>query len=774
MPIEKITLLQNVGKFDNASPGDQVPFKRFTVVYAENGSGKTTLSTIFKSLSKGDPYRIMDRKRITSANGPHIILNISGHEVTFANERWSHIYPDIHVFDDIYVSDSVCSGIEIEVSHRRNMHEFIIGHKGVELYRKYQEARNAVEIQKKIVDEKRKAISSEFCGPFSVDDFCNLSKVQNIDEEIRNAEYHLASAKSSETIRLRNGFIIPELPKFNLEIINKILETSLENVEADTSRKVKEHFEKLGQKGEEWVADGIPLIEKASACSQRKLCPFCDQDLSNSSMIACYKHYFSKSYEDLKEQISRVGIHITSLHSDQSIAAFEIGIRDMSEAQNFWKDYTSLPTLHIDVSAIKNTWVLARDGVLQALRAKMAAPLDKFSLSPEVVKSVSAFDHQRNWFLQLSDSLKYFNSKIDDIKKTATRSDISTLEHNLEILNACKIRFSQDASKMCEMYDADLRNLNTLESTKDSIRNSLDQYRQEIFPKYRDSINGYLLKFGAGFQVGPVAPINDRGGSSIRYSFIIDNAEIPLNSDSGPSFRNSLSAGDRSTLAFAFFLAMLDNDENINNRIVVIDDPVTSLDESRMSMTREVIKSLIYRVQQVIVLSHRKLFLYRLWDETQKLIDRSERDRFFSGIHISRGASGSVIELWNASSEDNSTYDRSHNLIQSYINNPESTRDRLRDVGVALRIKLEGYLRIVFPEHFPQGMFLGGFVAKCEKRLEEGGEIILSKENTDRLRQLKDYANQFHHSFSIDQDHNINEIELLNYSKQVLDFCLKR
>ena len=149
MSIENITLLQNIGKFDNVALGDQVPFKPFTIVYAENGSGKTTLSTVFKSLSKGEPSHIMDRKRVTSANDPYIILKIAGDEVTFANKQWSRPYPDIHVFDDIYVAENVCSGIEIEVSHRRNMHEFIIGHKGVELLKKYQEARSKAEIQKR-------------------------------------------------------------------------------------------------------------------------------------------------------------------------------------------------------------------------------------------------------------------------------------------------------------------------------------------------------------------------------------------------------------------------------------------------------------------------------------------------------------------------------------------------------------------------------------------------------------------------------------------------
>ena len=771
MSIENITLLQSIGKFDNVSLGDQVPFKRFTVVYAENGSGKTTLSTVFKSLSKGEASYIMDRKRVTSSSDPHIILKIAGYEVTFANKQWSHTYPNIHVFDDIYVADNVCSGIEIEVSHRRNMHEFIIGHKGVELLKKYQEARSQTEIQKKTVDEKRKVISPQLRGPLSEDEFCNLTAIQNVDDEIKNAEYHLATAKSSEAIRLRDGFIIPTLPEFDMKFINQILQKSLNDVAVETSKVVRSHFAKLGQRGEEWVAEGIPLIKQASVNSDHELCPFCDQNLNDSKMILYYQNYFSQSYTNLKEEISRAGLHIKNLHSDQTIMNFENGIRSISETQNFWKNYASIPPLDINVSVIRNTWVSARDEVLKLLRTKMASPLDPIVLSEEVIELISVFDAQRKWFSQMSESLKQFNLKINSVKQKAMHSDINALERNLAILRASKIRFEPNVAAACNEYVSELHKLNAAESNKNSTRVELSKYRDEIFPKYEQLINSYLLKFNAGFQIGSIDPVNDRGGSSVRYSFIIDNAKVPLNADYGPSFRNSLSAGDRSTLAFAFFLAMLDNDEDVGKKIIVIDDPVTSLDETRMSATREVIKNLLPRVQQVIVLSHRKSFLYKLWDEAHKIIKSGDREKTFSGVHISRGGSGSTIGLWKVSYDDTSTYDRSHSIIQNYINNPDSTRGKEWEVGAALRTKLEGYLHIVFPNHFKQGMFLGNFISMCERHLDQGMEIILSKESLDELKELKNYSNQFHHSLDGSQGQDINETELLGYSRRTLTFC---
>lgn len=56
----------------------------------------------------------------------------------------------------------------------------------------------------------------------------------------------------------------------------------------------------------------------------------------------------------------------------------------------------------------------------------------------------------------------------------------------------------------------------------------------------------------------PDDPVNTRGGSAANYTLLIDGQQVPLlGNPGGPSFRNTLSAGDRNTLALAFFFASL-------------------------------------------------------------------------------------------------------------------------------------------------------------------------------------------------------------------------
>jgi wobble nucleotide-excising tRNase len=115
-------------------------------------------------------------------------------------------------------------------------------------------------------------------------------------------------------------------------------------------------------------------------------------------------------------------------------------------------------------------------------------------------------------------------------------------------------------------------------------------------------------------RLGSVASVNTRAGSSATYNVLINNVAVALTAEDGPSFRNTFSSGDRNTLALAFFFASLDQEPQLAQKIVVVDDPMTSLDEHRSLTTIQEMRQLFDRVSQMIVLSHSKAFLCALWE----------------------------------------------------------------------------------------------------------------------------------------------------------------
>lgn len=293
---------------------------------------------------------------------------------------------------------------------------------------------------------------------------------------------------------------------------------------------------------------------------------------------------------------------------------------------------------------------------------------------------------------------------------------------------------------------------------------ALDQYRQQTFPTFEAAINDYLLRFGASFRIGEVQSVNNRAGSSASYVVVINEQNVDVTAAAGPSFRNTLSSGDRNTLALAFFFASLQQDPNLANKIVLIDDPMTSLDDHRTLRTREEIMVLAARVRQIIVLSHSKPFLCSLWEQA---------DRNGSvALRINRAAVGSEITVWDVHSDSVSEHDKRHELVRGYLQVANPARER--EVAQALRPILEAFMRVAYPEQFPPGTLLGPFIGICEQRVG-GANEILSRADIVELRSLLNYANRFHHdSNPAWQTAAINDAELSDFSQRTLIFASRR
>lgn len=254
--------------------------------------------------------------------------------------------------------------------------------------------------------------------------------------------------------------------------------------------------------------------------------------------------------------------------------------------------------------------------------------------------------------------------------------------------------------------------------------------------------------------------MNTRGGSSCTYTVVINNVGVALTAAEGPSFRTTLSAGDRNTLALAFFFASIEQDAAIAQKIVVIDDPMTSLDEHRSLATIREMRRLQQRVAQVIVLSHSKPFLCNLWDGC----DDNERSAFI----IQRDGAGSTLAVWDVRQDCITEHDRRHERVRAYLQagNPAMARQ----VATDLRPIMEMFVRVAYPGNFPPGAMLGAFHTICAQRVGRPGQI-LDAADTAELRFLLDYANRFHHDTNAAyQTANINDGELLNIAGRVLAF----
>jgi wobble nucleotide-excising tRNase len=422
--------------------------------------------------------------------------------------------------------------------------------------------------------------------------------------------------------------------------------------------------------------------------------------------------------------------------------------------------------LAIDTAQVARQWKAARDGVLESLQAKQAAPLERRSLAGNVEQALQTYEATRREIHAIFETLVALNPQIAVVKQQAAGANVANLTADLARLQAISRRFALAVDAACQAYVAEMAAKAATQAALTAARDALDQYRVNVFPAYEAAINVYLGRFGAGFRLGSVASVNNRGGSSVNYSVIINNTPVNLTAGAagGPSFRNTLSAGDRNALALAFFFVSLDRDPQLAQQIVVIDDPMTSLDDHRSLTTVQEIRRLANRVGQVIVLSHSKPFLCALWGGA----DRIAR----SAIKIVRDGDGSDLVGWDVRLDSITEHDKRHEKVAAYILAADAAVER--EVAAALRQILEAFMRVSYPSHFPPGMLLGPFIGLCEPRIGIANEV-LNRQDVDELRDLLDYANAFHHDTNAAWETEfINDQQLAQFCERTLAFARRR
>lgn len=757
--ITRLHLLRNIGQFDSVSPAANLTLGRLTLIYAENGRGKTTLAAVLRSLVTGDPIPISERRRLAALHPPHIVVDCTGGppHAMFQNNAWNRTLPNMIVFDDVFVDENVYSGLAVGVDHRQNLHEMILGSQGVALNQQLQRLVAQVEAHNAALRAKGSAIPTAERGSLSLDDFCALTARADIDEAIQAAERNLAAAREQEPVRNTAAFEALSLPAFDVASIEQVLEEALPELDSAAAGRVQAHLASIGQNAETWVAEGMERISRTA-------CPFCAQGLAASPVIDHYRAYFSDAYEALKHTVAESLAAVAKAHGGDVSAGFERTVRVTGERKQFWSRFCDVPGFTIDTAAIARDWRAAREALTAVLRAKQAAPLERMTLADDVRTALTTYEGHRQMVASVNRQLQQVNTTIRVVKEQAAAGNVNALSADVARLKAVKARHSPRIAPLCDDYLNEKTAKANTEQSRDQARTALDQYRTSAFPGYQTAINLYLERFNVGFRLDRVTAVNTRGGPTCTYNVVINTVPVAVAggelAPGEPSFRTALSAGDRNTLALAFFFASLDQDPNLATKVVVIDDPISSLDEHRSLTTVQEVRRLSERTSQVIVLSHSKQFLCRIWEGT----DRTMR----AAVTVVRDGTGSTIQSWDVDQDSITEQDRRHTLLRGYL---MGSPVNVREVARSIRPLLEAFLRVAYPDTFPPGTLLGSFRVNCDKRVGTADEILRAAD-IQELRDLTEFSNRFHHDTNrASETETINDGELRGYVGRALRFA---
>ena len=490
-------------------------------------------------------------------------------------------------------------------------------------------------------------------------------------------------------------------------------------------------------------------------------CPFCGQPLTDRSLVDAYSGFFSEAYKELSSSIQEAQNTLARYsNADYRQAVLRLAEQNVGHFR-YWNEVGKLAPPEIGdidglIASIHEAAVR-----LVALFAKKQANLTEAVFGTEVDDVLAAWEKGRDEFLAVNQKIEAFLSAVKDIKDSIDPTALSDLEKELKILRAIKRRYEPGIVELVARLNEHKSNSKEIAQEKAKIRNLLDSYERTVTAELGDTINAYLQALGAGFRIDYQKP-SYRGGREPIASYKILIKGVPISPDNAtseldkPSIRNTLSGGDKSTLALAFFLAKVNADPELADTIIVLDDPFTSLDEFRRRFTAIEIKKLCGKALQTIVLSHEKYFLRHLWDK----IDHS----LISSLALQTGAPGiTTIAPYDIEKETRprsvSEKEKIHEFIQGESHDVSYIRTRLRTV-------CEHFYRSGDPSLFPSTATLEQII----RILEDAPAEHPYKGALEVLRDINEYSrSDSHAAVSEDSSDDTSIEELKAWCQRVLD-----
>jgi wobble nucleotide-excising tRNase len=728
--LERIEEIQGIGLLHDAN-GKPFKWQKATVLYADNGRGKSTLATILRSVGENNTAPILVRKTIDGTLAPKVTLQFaSGHKVTFNGTKWSEGRSEFLIFDADFVEKNVHSGGVVNTDHRKNLLQFALGEKAVAARiaeeKATNDARNAANEVQKVIGQ----LSGHHEG-MTLADFEKLAIVTDADNQIEGLEKRIVAARSCGLL-LKRG--VPELvpiPILEFASVFEVLGATIESVEDDAEATVRAHVVKLGKPGAEaWLSQG-------QVFDQGEVCPYCARPTSGLDLIRAYRTHFNAAYANLKAKVSALDKAILGLTSDSIVRDFAHRVTSAASAANAWGDQVTIPEIQFEMDAAQAKLAEIRESLLAIISQKQANPTAAIGTGDDSEKARRLWEEIAALMIQANKGIGEAKLVIDQFRQKLGSEDVQQLLAQQKKLEISKKRHASAVVALMADLSAARKASTSAEATKTSARSALDALMKQTLKDYQKSINALLTKFGASFQIEAM-DANYRGTSPrSEYGLALRGKSVPLEGGP-PSFGTALSEGDKRTLAFAFFVASTLADAKLNTRIVVVDDPMSSLDLNRKQHTRTVLKDICSKAEQLIVLAHDIYFVRDLRDEL------TPKDGSYSvAVFGLRHAANSYTDFHklDVDKECQSPYFHHHGLLVDFVGNGNGEP---RQVAKAIRPLLEGYLHRRFPGLIPADLMFGqvvGFIAAAVSP----SPVCHAQSLVSELNDINTYAGQFHH-----------------------------
>lgn len=266
-----------------------------------------------------------------------------------------------------------------------------------------------------------------------------------------------------------------------------------------------------------------------------------------------------------------------------------------------------------------------------------------------------------------------------NIKSGRSNIPIEILEGKLEWMKRKGQQLEENISKIEEK----INNLNKIVS----------------YDIYLDKINKYILKFNPLLKITRLVKYGDK----LVYSLEVSGHLIRTDEDTHYSLKNTLSEGDKSALALAFFLAKIDLFDDLQNRLIVFDDPISSFDNARRSTTVNELYNIGNKSDQLIILTHDLKFAKDL---------SNKYNGSCLNLQIAFKNHSSIIDIHDIETDILTGIFKDISVLHNYMELGSMNDIERREVLRCIRPSIEGIFRIKFFGKIENNDWLGDMIRK--------------------------------------------------------------
>lgn len=591
--VTKITRLRHPGVLrDFTWPAELPTFGRYNLIYGWNGSGKTTLSNIFRALELSKP--------------PEGEVALVVNDATVTNNGFAQTTLPVRVFNRDFVSANVfpVGGGEVppifvlgeESAEKQVQVEQLKGQKAKaqEALETAQQEKSKAEkaLDKHCIDRAkviRETLRSSGNNPYNNYDKARYKQRVSTMLDVGGNASHLLAEDERERL-LNQSTATPK------RAVGEVQHhpPDLQNLSEDTRQLMQKSVIssaiaalKTDPQLSSWTRDGLGLHQQREA----EHCLFCEQPLPDGRIAALEAH-FSAEYEQLLRQL------------DAQIAQLEASSRSISQvslpnraelyedlAADFDQAKAAFETTTTTIANYLATLIEAMKGKKQKVFETQSLEVNIPIVAHTVIDDINAVIRRHNQTCTDFEShIRIAREKLEADSVASSLDDFQSLASELTTQEAA---ISQANTQSQELS----RQITQLEREIIEHRQPAEELNQDL----HDYLGHTELQLD----------VKDTG-------YTITRNGIPA---------RSLSEGEMTAIALLYFLKSLkDRQFEMGKGLVVLDDPVSSLDANALFMAFGFIRRSVDEAAQILILTHNFAMFRQVRNWFHHLKDQNKAD----------------------------------------------------------------------------------------------------------------------------------------------------